>query len=805
MNVWQFDPYSALLGAALALALVGLAYTLRGPLVQAWQQVRAALSRLSGQAMAGAEERYRRAVANWAQQAHALARLGPLEQFFVPPELIPPPPHPDPETDTLAIPSPLPLGTALRGHRRLLLIGPPGSGRSTLLAYLALAHARRQEGSLLGLATQRLALYLHLACLDTVGQDSKSADPLSTLVQGAIRTVGGPPTRPLLRQWLQAGNALVLIDGWDELDAAAQQWSAGWLASLADSLPGNLWLVAVGPRGYAPFTSAGFLPLRLKGWERPQVEAFVACCGDLLSAEEDRASLGRVAEGLTRALQNEPTVLDLVLQALLLLKGVDIPSRRTDLFLRTLDWLIDASLEPAAVSSVERGEGADTPTPWFLGPARGVLASLARRMHQEAQTTVTRAALLQAVQENLPPADQAPRRAGALLVRLLTAPGGPLVSLGTDRYAFRHIFWAACLTAQEMADASAEAARGLLDDPRWVPVLDFYAETGQMGAVVEAWLARPDDLWRNRLRTAARWAAAAGPAAPWRNGVMALLARTFLEPALPARVRGRLAQALVWTGDPGVPLFLRQALQHPLEAVRTMAARAMGMLGQRADVAGLARALEDPQEEVRSAAALALGEVGTPAAVQQLAQVLAEGEERLQVEAARGLARAGEAGWKLLREAIEAEDFLTRRAAAYGLGQVKTAWARELLQRRARDDEQWIVRSAAAAALAEEETVRPAPVGPPLAISEMGWLISWAAERGEGVGIGDAAFTPLLAALKEGTAPIRCAAAQALGWAGRPEHVTALWQALSDPDPEVARAALWALEELSCRHDLLVR
>jgi hypothetical protein len=40
---------------------------------------------------------------------------------------------------------------------------------------------------------------------------------------------------------------------------------------------------------------------------------------------------------------------------------------------------------------------------------------------------------------------------------------------------------------------------------------------------------------------------------------------------------------------------------------------------------------------------------------------------------------------------------------------------------------------------------------------------------------------------------------------GKPEHASALREAMEDEDPEVAAVALEALEELCLRHDITVR
>jgi HEAT repeat protein len=277
-----------------------------------------------------------------------------------------------------------------------------------------------------------------------------------------------------------------------------------------------------------------------------------------------------------------------------------------------------------------------------------------------------------------------------------------LVACAPDQYRFAHPLWQAMLTAEALA-SSPDVLVAHLDAPSWLPVADFYAEIGGMEPVLRAWLSRPDDLWQTRLRTAARWAALAPREAQWRNGVMALLGRSLLAPNLSDESRHRLAEALIWTSDPGVPLFLRHALRNPNPAVRAIAARMMAFLREGADLSGLAKALEDPEETVRIAAVHALGEIGVPAAMEWLIHVLESGDETLQVEAARALARQGEEGYKVLREALQHDDFMVRRAAAYGLGEIEALWARELLEKTAREDPQWIVRSAAGTALSERE------------------------------------------------------------------------------------------------------
>jgi HEAT repeat protein len=183
-----------------------------------------------------------------------------------------------------------------------------------------------------------------------------------------------------------------------------------------------------------------------------------------------------------------------------------------------------------------------------------------------------------------------------------------------------------------------------------------------------------------------------------------------------------------------------------------------------------------------------------------LARIFLEGDESLSLVAAEALAQCGEEGADFLHEAVESEDIVARRAAVFGLARIG---ARDLLEKVAREDEQWIVRSAATMALDELEEQEKVPgVAPPLRIEQLPWLISWAAARGEGVGLGDAARQMLRRALNEGDAATRLAAAQVLAQAGRPDDVEPLRAALTTPD--IADTALEALAEIGERYALKI-
>ena len=796
----QFDVFSALIGSILTLIAVALVYLLRVPLVRIGQAAAMAASSLTHRLTAGAGQQYRELVARWACGASALSHLAPLDQVFVSPPLIPPPPHPDPEAKHPPAGRTISLAESLSGHNRVLLLGQPASGRTTLLAYLAHVYAREQVSETLGLPIRRLPLYVRLCDLewtppaetaeepsDRPPRHARETPPLQRLTEAAVAAVGGSSRQAtVLREHLTAGTALILLDGWDELEEEARDTAAAWIGQLADELPGNLWIATAGTERFFPLTARGFVPLRLGRWDPGHARLLAQRWADTLRPQSggEMPDPAPLFASLTNALRKGATPLELTLRGWLFFSAEALPERRVDLFLAATDRLSQPKEDELT---------------WLPAAMRAMLSNVALTLQVEQRTTITRQELEEAVEAVLPPEGERPARARERVLQTLTVPGSILQPYGADRYAFVHPVWMACLVARHVAALSPGTVLEHVNDPRWLPVLDFYAELGPMEPVLKAWLAQPDDLWRTRLRTAARWAALAPPEAQWRNPILALLARTMLQTEAPAPIRHAVAESFIQTGDPGVTYFLKQAVRHPDAGTRVVAVRALGHLAQEADLPTLEAALRDDSTEVRAAAVEALATMGTRAAVLTLARLLVETELDLQTEAARALAHCGEEGQGILEEALQHDDLLTRRAVVFGMAELGQPWAEERLGEIARDDPEWIVRSAAETVL-EREEIQPQRVRPPIRLSEAGWLIAWAAERGDPVGQGDAAFPTLLQALAEGSPAIQQAAARALGLIGRPEHIPAVRRAMESQDQGVASASLEALEEICHRH-----
>jgi HEAT repeat protein len=817
---WRFDPTSALIGAAVALLLAWLTFHFRDVLRVGWQTVTAPLAQALHRFQASAEDRYRERVAEWARSLAVLRHVAPLDTVFVEPELCPPRPLPQSISEIESSPAgtlTLPLRRTLGQHTQLVILGPPGAGRTALMAHVALTCAARARDGMepLGLAQEHLPLYIQMPTVDWPEMNSEDepadrqvSEGIEQIAGAAVATIGGGGgmMKPV-RQYLEVGRAIVLADGWDALDPQQRQRATACLSTLTRDLPGNIWLVSTGVRGYAPWTEAGFVPLTLVPWKAAQVDAFVRqwIAAYTPDGESPPFPPHEMTTQLRRAIQEDASPLELALRAFVCLSDGHAPGRRAALFDRALDLLLWHDDEP-----------------WFPAACRAALGQVALSLQQEGRGAANRKDIETAIEAALPPVEERPARAAADVLHTLTGERGLLRPAGStpykgkrsgsnpykgkrsgsNCYTFAHPLWQAYLAARQLIATNPAALIERLDDERWSEVLRFYAEIGDMGPLVAAWLSGPDDIFHTRLHTLSAWIGVAPQDATWRDGAMAVLARAFLQPGQPAQTRQALAKALAATGMQGTIYFFKQALKHPNAEVRVAAA--LGLIGTAsdADMALLEAMLQDRSSTVREAAVRQLSRLETDAARRLLARVLLEGNDELRPAAAEALATWGEEGLGLLREAALAEDVVARRAAIFGLARLE---ARDLLEEVVREDEQWIVRSAAMGALDEmDEQEKIAGVAPLPQADQLPWLISWAAARGQAVGLGEAARPVLRRALSEGGVPIRLATAQALAQIGSPDDVEPLQSALSDPDPAVIGAAWEALDQINRRYDLLI-
>nr|WP_237555414.1 NACHT domain-containing protein [Streptomyces sp. SID4948] len=208
----------------------------------------------------------------------------------VPPD--PPPPAPS---------GPMPAEQALAGHKRVLLRGVAGSGKTTLIQWLAVSTARRDLREPLHHLRDLVPFVLPLRTISRREQLPAPADFLSA--------VEAPLTPPAgwAEKVLTEGRGLVLIDGVDEIDERARERVGTWLRKLLAAYPDNHWLVTSRPSAVADswLADEGFTDLTLSPMSRRDIRAFVNRWHDAA-----RGTPGGDPEELPRLDHYERTLLD---------------------------------------------------------------------------------------------------------------------------------------------------------------------------------------------------------------------------------------------------------------------------------------------------------------------------------------------------------------------------------------------------------------------------------------------------------------------------------------------------------------
>ena len=136
-------------------------------------------------------------------------------------------------------------------------------------------------------------------------------------------------------------------------------------------------------------------------------------------------------------------------------------------------------------------------------------------------------------------------------------------------------------------------------------------------------------------------------------------------------IRGNTVAALGQLGSEAAIPGLLQALEDPNSDVRGKAIAALGQLGSEAAIPGLLRALEDPNSDIRRNAVAALGQLGLEAAIPGLLQSLQDQDFDVRRRAINALGQLGsEAAIPGLLGALEDQDSGVRLSAAEALGKI---------------------------------------------------------------------------------------------------------------------------------------
>jgi HEAT repeat protein len=793
MRLPSVDAFSFGLGFIVAVLLGAAVYRFRRLLITGRRSLLSTLSTGRDIFTSGTERLVRQDTLRFAQTTHLAGTLLTLDDILLPPRVLPLPPPYDPNAPPadLDINSSIPVlpewpdlaaiyqatslspAEALSGGSNLLVIGGPGTGKTTLLAHIA---SRVSLDDLTLFSQTSTPIFVHAGELGLpMPAGSDVEQPLIMAAQARAGALTGPRLPRHLRQRLRDGRCTILLDGLDQLAPPEVAQVAAWLAQFLAGHKQHRLVVAAGLSGYGPLLRLGLAPVLIAPHSsadfRTLIHKWGAAWESLIRARRRRSAADTDAQLIMGWLANGNqgrTVFEVTLKIWAAFAG-DARGKRP------VDWL-----EAYVLRHGVKPQGLQ---------ALGRLAALL--LDHEAIGALTWSEAVALLDGLLP--GPAGKIDGEDFLSDLTARR--LLARHQDCVSFQHGLAAAYCAGLAAATQPAAVTPG--QSAGWTRALYFYSALGELTPIVSQQLSVAPDLLHSDLMAAARWVRDAPATARWRTEVFRRLTRLLLDAEQPLALRLSALGAFVAAYDSGVAPLFRKGLSDEDPELRWMATLGLGSLNDAASIVAVASHFTDPHREARWAAALALSAINNETATQALGQGLLVGDDDLRRACAESLARMPEEGHPMLREAIGHADVSVRRAAVYGLATTRADWALSILQQIQHTEQQWLVRSAIQDMLAQ--WLEPAGRAPKTytAPEATGWLIAWAAQQGLGVPPGRGAFEVLLRALREGDENTRQAAADYLGTMSEPEAVLSLYPVLHDQSQELRNAAFGALARIA--------
>jgi HEAT repeat protein len=830
------DPLSFGVGFVVGILFTWLLSRLRPLFQQVRESAREQRAAAQTRRTSGLEDNHRRLTLRRAQGMHLAASLFSLDEILQEPRLIAPPARVEPgvvplQEDIISQTLPympvfpelaavyraptLSLVEALEGGSNLVIVGAAGAGKTVALAHLASLAANlkvRLDGSE---EPDAVPYHYHIADLQFPFDTSK--DPLNNIINAASERAPVFDLRRLpgfIQQSFKNGKALLLVDGFDELDPDSQKQVVDWFKALITAYPG----VRIVTTGCADrlngLISIGFNPLALIGWDAPTTTRFIQQWGELWSR-----TVALEASSQTNPEQVDPTLLntwlltdnsgltpfELTLKVWGAYAGDSLGPRVLDAIATHVRRLAPSGTPLAALELLAMQVVLTCQPIFDPRQARAWVRQyeLVDDQPIESAETVTKTAdgadvpltESQKIRIKKSKAGEAAPTHG-LLSKMVDS--GLLVAHANNKMRFLHPVLNGYLSGQAIGDNDADTT--LLAQQDWDGKnlsLHYLAARGDASAVADIMLKQSDIPLHSQVFAVARWLRDAPKQAAWRAKAFAALLTLLKADGQPLALRGQAMAAFVVSGDPGAATLFRQLLGSRSFELLPLAALGSGALHDTKAVDILEEILQAPSASVRQATCLALVAIGTEKSLEAVARALVQGDEELRRAAAEALANDPVEGHAMLREGATLADIMLRRAAVHGLARINQPWAIETLQRMQVQDDQWAVRNLANQYLEQMAHIDPRVPRKLKAPSEAPWLIEFAGKQGMGIPRGGPATEVLLNAYKHGDTEERLAALPYLKRVADDGIIGALYNGIYGEDPEVREASFYALEEIA--------
>jgi len=415
---------------------------------------------------------------------------------------------------------------ALDRYERLVILGDPGSGKSTFVNFVALCMAGEwlgyEEANLFRLGeewTHRWLLPVKIVLRDFAARglpedatERITGDHLWRFVVGELgKTLAGCDA--VLRKQLLEQGGLVLLDALDEVPDVEhrRQQVRDAIVDFAANFGRCRFLVT--SRTYAYQKQDWRLPdfrvVLLAPFNQGQIESFIDCWYAHMAAmrvdlspeqARGRAEVMKEAISTTRGLQelaSRPLLLTLM-ASLHACRGVSLPKEREKVYANSVDLLLDVWEQGKIVRDAQGNPMATQPSvqEWLKTPqakVRAVLDELACEAHQsqlalEGTAGISEGRLVTVLHDAIEDPDLRPKR----VVEYVRDRAGVLTSEDVGVYAFSHRafqeYLASCHLTTDQGGFPDELVRRVWEEPeRWREVALLAAAQTASDAVYATW------------------------------------------------------------------------------------------------------------------------------------------------------------------------------------------------------------------------------------------------------------------------------------------------------------------------------
>jgi energy-coupling factor transporter ATP-binding protein EcfA2 len=350
-------------------------------------------------------------------------------------------------------PTQIKLNEAIKDNIRLVILGDPGSGKTTILRYAAYLCANKKGKKIFGFQKERVPIFVEFRTFNKIWQ-KKPGYCLTDYLYDRVRELERNIPLNFFEMLLQSGEAILLFDGLDEVMEEAQRYDVKMLVEqIVAQYKNTPCIVTSRITGYntARFSQTEFCHVTLLPFSDENIKQFIENWYLIVEKVTEKVSetktdelfdrIGRTTG--TRRLAVNPLMLTIICT---IHRTETLPSQRHKLYDKVVEsllykWQLMKGLDDSAVGEQEK---------------RRRLEYIAFWMHtdeevREARGEVTGKQLQAKLRKYLADkGEKQPDDVAKEFISHIKERAGLLIARGIDRYAFIHLTFQEYFVAQKI-------------------------------------------------------------------------------------------------------------------------------------------------------------------------------------------------------------------------------------------------------------------------------------------------------------------------------------------------------------------